>query len=686
MPAWPDAPAIVQFLVRATRRIALIGAMRGAAIGLAVSAIVALALSRANARPVATLTVMVVVTGIATLAGYVVSRRRQSSTATLIERRAPACRNILITASELLARPDRVRDYVGARVCQDAADRIRQLDLVALFPIRPAALLVAGGLVLAAGSIALAVRPVVPGLAPIRNVDPSAARLREFEVVVTPPAYTGRPVETARNPTQLTVIEGSRLRVTATADAATVTLDTASGAVAMTTTAAGLFVGEIAIAVDGFLALQPGAPDGRSGERQLVGLVVTPDRPPTVRITAPGRDLFLADGTGVVDVAIEGADDLGLASLTLKYTTASGAGENFEFKDGDVPVILTKKSDQNWTASIKWALSSLALDAGDLVVYRAVASDRRPGAAAVESDAFIIEITAPGAVASEGFAIDDQKDRYALSQQMVILRTEKLIAGRSAMPADAFIEEALNLAAMQRSVRAEFVFMMGGEIEDEEIEAAQEHELTDGRLVNRGRTDLLVAIRSMSRAATALTMQEMTSALREEKQALKSLQEAFTRSRYILRTLTTRERIDFERRLTGVLKNVAGEARPEARGEVPPERQELRRVLNAVTALAGPARLAPAQAADATAAAERLLRLGGGDAALRAVAADLTAAATEIRQGQEPAARGRLERAALALAEIARAALPPAPAATADREAQRLSGALSDAQKRGGGR
>ena len=67
-----------------------------------------------------------------------------------------------------------------------------------------------------------------------------------FEVVVTPPAYTGRPVETARNPSQLTVIEGSRLRVTATADAASVTLETASGAVAITTTAAGTFVGEIA--------------------------------------------------------------------------------------------------------------------------------------------------------------------------------------------------------------------------------------------------------------------------------------------------------------------------------------------------------------------------------------------------------------------------------------------------------
>ena len=415
-------------------------------------------------------------------------------------------------------------------------------------------------------------------------------------MVVTPPAYTGRPVETARNPSQLTVIEGSRLRVTATADAAIGHArhrlrrggDDDDGRRPVRRR-------DRERVVDGFLALQPGAPDGRSGERHLVGLVVTPDRPPTVRITAPGRDLFLADGTGVVDVAIEGADDLALASLTLKYTQGERRRRELRVQGRrraghpdpeERPDLDGERSDGRWR---RWRRTQAIS-----IVYRAVASDRRPGAPAVESDAFIIEITAPGAVASEGFAIDDQKDRYALSQQMVIARTEKLIAERGAMPADAFIEEALNLAAMQRSVRAEFVFMMGGEIEDEEIEAAQEHELTDGRLVNRGRTDLLMAIRSMSRAATALTMQEMTSALREEKQALKSLQEAFTRSRYILRTLTTRERIDFERRLTGVLKNVAGETRPEARSEVPPERQELRRVLNAVTALAGPARLAPA--------------------------------------------------------------------------------------------
>ena len=420
MPAWPDAPAVVQFLARAARRLALIAAMRGAAAGLAGAAVLAMLSWRAGSRPVPTLIVMVVITAMTMISAYVLARRRPG-TAMRIERRAPACRNIIVTASELLARPDRVRDYIGARVCHDAATRIRQLDLVQLFPIRRTVLLLAAAAVLSAGSIALAFRSAAPGLAGAKAVDASAARLRHFEVVITPPQYTGRPVETARNPSELTVLEGSRVRVTVTADAASVALDTTSGSVAMVTTAAGTFSGEFTTVADGFLAVQPSAPDGRTGERHLVGLVVTPDRPPAVRLTSPGRDLFLPDGTGVVDVAVEASDDLALQSLTLKYTKASGAGENFEFKDGEVPVTLARKTDQVWTASVRWALASLALGPGDLIVYRGVASDRRPGAPAVESDAFIIEITAPGAVASEGFAIDDQKDRYALSQQMVIV-------------------------------------------------------------------------------------------------------------------------------------------------------------------------------------------------------------------------------------------------------------------------
>jgi len=320
-----------------------------------------------------------------------------------------------------------------------------------------------------------------------------------------------------------------------------------------------------------------------------------------------------------------------------------------------------------------------------MIVYRGVAADRRPGAAPVESDALLIEIVAPGAVAAEGFAIDDQRDRYAFSQQMVILKTERLIAQRSKLAADAFQEEAMNIAALQRAVRAEFVFMMGGEIADEEIEAAGESELQEGRLENRGRTDILRAIRSMSRAATALTTLEMPPALTFERQALTSLQQAFSRDRYILRTLTTRERIDFERRLTGLLTDIARDARPPRRVEPSPQIVTLRRVLADVAALSGRADLDASDAAAATAAAERLLRLDAGNA-VRAVATELTSAAAAIRRADVTTARSTLARALLALADATRATLPDAPPAGADPETRRLEGALADAVRKRGGR
>ena len=269
---------------------------------------------------------------------------------------------------------------------------------------------------------------------------------------------------------------------------------------------------------------------------------------------------------------------------------------------------------------------------------------------------------------------------------MVILRTERLIAQQAKMPAADAAEQAHDIAALQRAVRAEFVFMMGGEIEDEEIEAAGESELHEGRLENRGRTDLLIAIRSMSRAAGALTQVELKSALDHARQALTALQRAFSRSRYILRTLTTRERIDFERRLTGLLSDIARDGRPARRAEASPEQVQLRGLLAEVSRVAGHPRFDTADATAMTTVAERLLRLPAASDETRATAAQLSAAAVAMTQGDMTSARDRLQQAARSLTAIARATLPASPEGAAGPDASRLGGALADAQQKRGGR
>jgi hypothetical protein len=100
-------------------------------------------------------------------------------------------------------------------------------------------------------------------------------------------------------------------------------------------------------------------------------------------------------------------------------------------------------------------------------------------------------------------------------------------------------------------VRAEVVFLSGGEVQDEVEEAAHSHELAEGRLENQGRAEMVRAINFMSRAEAQLNDGNAAAALPLERQALASLERALDRRRYFLRTLPDRSRIDMTRRLTG---------------------------------------------------------------------------------------------------------------------------------------
>jgi hypothetical protein len=307
-----------------------------------------------------------------------------------------------------------------------------------------------------------------------------------------------------------------------------------------------------------------------------------------------------------------------------------------------------------------------------MVVYRGVAADRRPGARPTESDAFLVEITSPGMEAAEGFSQDDRQDKYALSQQMVILHTERLIAKIGRISADSLAYESSLIAAEQRSVRAEFVFMMGGEVGedviaaanaadiDEAKEAENEGEILAGRLVNRGRMALVDAIRQMSRASTALNEGDPKTALPLEKAALVSLQQAFSRTRYLLRALTPRERLDLSRRLTGVLTLAAPDSRAQPAAGIDSSVASLRQSLREISMIASGRR--PSSAAGVV--AQSVLAVDPSDSTLQRVAARL--------------GESRFEEAALELAAALRARLPRESADTESPELRQLRGALND--------
>ena len=184
--------------------------------------------------------------------------------------------------------------------------------------------------------------------------------------------------------------------------------------------------------------------------------------------------------------------------------------------------------------------------------------------------AIAVETTATddfGLKALAGFEMPPDRERHAMSQQMIVLEIERLRERERQMPRDDVAEQAQTIAAEQRAVRANFVFLMGGHVEDEEEEAERSHEIQEGRLENTARRDISRAIGHMTHAEQGLVAIDTATALRQARLAVDALQRAFGRNRYILRTLPVRARIDPSRRLTGTLD----EARDWSRKVPPPE-------------------------------------------------------------------------------------------------------------------
>lgn len=483
-----------------------------------------------------------------------------TSLAQLIESAHGSLDNLIVTAAELEERPRPVRAEILGAISAQAAARVQAVDVAGIAPLTQsigvAVTVLTGATLLASVGARTTIEPSRTG----HSVAERAA-LGSISVRVTPPAYTRRPAETHHDPLQITVIDGTGIRV-----------ETAAGVLREWT------------------ATRPESVElhlGHGVPPRFLSVMVVPDRPPAVRIDQPGRDSAFADGKATLQVGIDSRDDLGLASLSLRYTTASGGGENVTFTEGEVPLSVTRATEREWKATATWDLGALQLTDGDVVVYRAVARDLNPTGAAVESDAFLVEIGRASEVAGAGFALPTEDRKYAISQQMVIYKTEQLLArlrrdGGGAASASA-LEESRLIGMEQRMVRAEVIFLSGGEVEDEVEEAAHSHELAEGRLQNQGRAEMLRAINFMSRAEAQLNDGRVEEALVLERQALASLERALDRRRYFLRTLPDRSRIDVTRRLTGDRRQARSWFRQRA-ASGPPAASRAREVILLLTA------------------------------------------------------------------------------------------------------
>ena len=87
---------------------------------------------------------------------------------------------------------------------------------------------------------------------------------------------------------------------------------------------------------------------------------------------------------------------------------------------------------------------------------------------------------------------------------MIVLKIQRLRARERTLGRAALEEATASIAAEQRAVRANFIFLMGGHVEDEEEEAERSSEIAEGRLQSSARKEINAAIDYMSRAEQAL--------------------------------------------------------------------------------------------------------------------------------------------------------------------------------------
>lgn len=532
---------------RVRRRLAVGHALQAGAAGLAIGALLGAAARMSGWTPFATAVPITTVALVVAVAGYAWHRasRTETAAALRIEQARPECRNVVFTAVELRAQRDRARPTVRERVLADADEVLSGLAPASVVPLRLHATAFALSLVVAVAVIFNVQQRAARTVQPVAGGAPADRRLTAI-VTLLPPAHTGQPSIALTQPDHITAIEGTRLRLTVTG-AQPIRIRFGTAVLSSKTTDASTSA-ELTLRESGYLVIE-GGPAAR-----LIPVSVTPDRAPTVRIERPGKDLLLPHVAATVAIETSAKDDFGLESLTLRYTKVSGAGEQFEFVEGELPLAIARQDRRAWSGRGELPLSRLELEPGDAIVYRVVARDARPGEEGLAtSDTYFVEVAGPGQVALEAFEMPPDRERYGLSQQMIVLKLQRLREREAKLERQAFQEEAASLAAEQRAVRGNFVFLMGGHIEDEEEEAEQSHEIQEGRLENTARREISRAINHMSLVEQALAVPDTATALQQARLAVDALQRAFGRNRYFLRTLPVRSRIDPSRRLAGKL-------------------------------------------------------------------------------------------------------------------------------------
>ena len=317
-----------------------------------------------------------------------------------------------------------------------------------------------------------------------RAADEAALELRAVHITVQPPAYTGGATRTVSSDAPVQAVAGSLLRITGVAPEGAVVLARVLGA-----EDAPVERDDDRFRIERMLATSDrgieisALSDHAVVARRVVPLLVTRDAEPLVELHEPDDDMVLATPSGIIRVEASARDDHGIADFRLTWILSRGSGESFAFTDGGTAWDVMRAEAGTRIGTARLDLAALRLQPGDVLHVRAVARDGNlvtgPGEGVSRTRLIRVAREDEQAEATTliGFPLEAEKDPI-LSQRMIVLLTERLIARASGLSSDSLRAAADEIAHQQARLRerlADIIYARSGG------DDADEHDATEVR-------------------------------------------------------------------------------------------------------------------------------------------------------------------------------------------------------------
>ncbi|MBC8109703.1 MAG: hypothetical protein H7Y04_01445, partial [Verrucomicrobia bacterium] len=192
------------------------------------------------------------------------------------------------------------------------------------------------------------------------------------------------------------------------------------------------------------------------------------DQPPMITIQTPASyTLVLYGQKPEVNVALQMADDYGLAQARLVATVSRGSGESVKFKETELKFAENMTGKKMVSLSKKLDFKSLNMEPGDELYFYAEARDEANPFQKSRSEMYFVQwedTTSQKLSVTAGIALDNMP-AYFRSQRQIIIDTEKLIGEKKSLSKEEFQKRSNELGIDQKILRLRYGQFLGEEFE-----------------------------------------------------------------------------------------------------------------------------------------------------------------------------------------------------------------------------